>query len=379
MKLRVGFDARWYNDSGVGTYVSELLRTLALHHREEIELYVYENPGNPLPSLLGLEVKRVPVYAGKYSAREQIEMAKRTHVDKLNLFHSPFFVIPLLARCPVVVTIHDLIPFLFPIYSAVKEIVVKTSYQLAAFKAAHVIADSESTAQDVERLLKVSPQKIKAVPIAADTLHYTPDAKENEVSLLREKYGVTGPYVMAASASNWQHKNLEGALMALEFATTELGVKFQTMVYGPKPGIEAAGGIERWQTIALHHTGYTAIDDLAMLFRHARAFIMPSLYEGFGLPILEAMSCGCPVITSHGGSLTEVAGDGAQIFDPNDAPAMAGAVARLVTQEENFQQWRAAALRQAKRFSWERTARETLNVYRKVYDARRRNPPVIPL
>jgi glycosyltransferase involved in cell wall biosynthesis len=102
------------------------------------------------------------------------------------------------------------------------------------------------------------------------------------------------------------------------------------------------------------------------LFRHARAFIMPSLYEGFGLPVLEAMSCGCPVITSTGGSLPEVAGEGAQIFAPNDVSGMGTAVAKLLTSEQNLEQWRAAALARAAQFSWDRTARETINVYRKV-------------
>ena len=127
----------------------------------------------------------------------------------------------------------------------------------------------------------------------------------------------------------------------------------------------AAGGLERWKSIGVSHTGFTAVDDLAMLFRHARAFVMPSLYEGFGLPILEAMSCGCPVITSNGGSLPEVAGDGAQIFPPMDVTGMASALTRLFTSDESLAQWRAASLSQAAQFSWERTARETISVYRK--------------
>jgi glycosyltransferase involved in cell wall biosynthesis len=365
VKLRVGFDARWYNDSGVGTYVAELLRALA-SHQEEIELIVYEDPLNPVQSLTGTNVQRVPVRASRYSLNAQVVLARRTRVDRLNVFHSPFYMMPLAASCPVIVTIHDLIPFLFPIYSAVKQMVVKTGYRVAANQAAHIIADSLNTARDVERLLKTNAEKITAVPIAADRSRYSPDAAEGELTLLREKFGVAGPYVMAASARNWRHKNLEGALKALELTRTQAGVEFQTIVYGPGDGLKAAGGPQLWRNIGLRHTGYTGIDDLAILFRHARAFIMPSLYEGFGLPVLEAMSCACPVITSTGGSLPEVAGEGAQVFATDDVTGMGAALAELLTSERNLEQWRVAALARAAEFSWDRTALKTINVYRKV-------------
>jgi hypothetical protein len=182
VKLRVGFDARWYNDSGVGTYVAELLRALA-SHQKEIELIVYENPLNPVQSLAGSNVERVPVRASRYSLNAQVVLARRTRVDRLDLFHSPFYVMPLAASCPVIVTIHDLIPFLFPIYSAVKQMVVKTGYRVAANQAAHIIADSLNTARDVERLLKTNAEKITAVPIAADGLRYKQVCHEGELTL----------------------------------------------------------------------------------------------------------------------------------------------------------------------------------------------------
>jgi glycosyltransferase involved in cell wall biosynthesis len=364
VKLRVGFDARWYNDSGVGTYVAELLRAMA-KQQDDVQLVVYEDPRNPVP-LLPASVERIPFSAAKYSIKGQIQLARRRRVDRLDLIHSPFYVIPMAARCPVVVTIHDLIPFLFPIYSTAKQILVRTGYEVAASQASHIIADSANTARDIERLLGTRAEKITAVPIAADRSRYVAEGVEGESAILREKFGVSGPYVMAASARNWQHKNLESALAALEFAITEKSVKFQTLVYGPYDGLQATGSPERWQSIGLRHTGYTEIDELAMLFRHARAFIMPSLYEGFGLPVLEAMSCGCPVITSSGGSLPEVAGNGAQIFDPHDVPGMASAVANLLSSDEGFLHWRKAALERASQFSWERTARETVDVYHKV-------------
>ena len=376
MKLRVGFDARWYNDSGVGTYVAEAIRAMAeIQSANDIELVVYESESTGGRAAFdGLNVERIVLRSPKYSLSEQFELARRCRLDRLDLFHSPFYVVPLFAHCPVVVTIHDLIPFLFPIYSPVKQFVVKNGYQLAARRAAHIIADSANTARDVERLLGASPGKITAAPIAADRSRYfaQPEGIEvhDERAILQKKFGVAGPYVMAISARNWRHKNLGGALAAIELAVTSSGINLQTIIYGPPDGLNASGGAPRWQSVGLRYAGYTAIADLAMLFRYARAFIMPSFYEGFGLPILEAMACGCPVITSNGGSLPEVAGSGAQVFAPNDVTGMASALVDLLSSDESFYRWRAAALHRAAQFSWQRTAQETINVYRRVLSLR---------
>jgi glycosyltransferase involved in cell wall biosynthesis len=399
VKLRVGFDARWYNDSGVGTYVAELVQAMAqLQSANGIELVVYESALDTnaetrhaaSPALNIPNVERVVLRSPKYSVGEQFELARRCRLDRLNVLHCPFYVMPLAAPCPVVITIHDLIPFLFPIYSASKGLVIRTVYRVAARRAAHVITVSQHTADDVHKILRVPVARVTAIPNAANPV-FTATPVTNaaqEQSFLRDKFGITGPYVMASSARNWRHKNLESALAAIEltgneFAGDELSSsphsgspKFQTIVYGPPDGLIAAGGKtnlgspgtdgrnNRWQGIALRHTGFTSAADLAILFRHARAFLMPSLYEGFGLPILEAMSCGCPVITSNGGSLPEVAGDGAQTFPPHDVQSMASALAGLLTSEETFSRWRAAALHRATQFSWLRTAQETINVYR---------------
>jgi glycosyltransferase involved in cell wall biosynthesis len=376
VKLRVGFDARWYNDSGVGTYVAEVIRAMAgIQSANDIGLVVYESESTGGPAAFdALNVERIVLRSPKYSLSEQFELARRCRLDRLDLFHSPFYVVPLFAHCPVVVTIHDLIPFLFPIYSPVKQFVVKNGYQLAARRAAHIIADSANTARDVERLLGASPGKITAAPIAADRSRYfaQPEGIEvhDERAILQNKFGVADPYVMAISARNWRHKNLGGALAAIELAVTSSGINLQTIIYGPPDGLNASGGAPRWQSVGLRYAGYTAIADLAMLFRYARAFIMPSFYEGFGLPILEAMACGCPVITSNGGSLPEVAGSGAQVFAPNDVTGMASALVDLLSSDESFYRWRAAALHRAAQFSWQRTAQETINVYRRVLSLR---------
>lgn len=358
----MGFDARWYNDSGVGAYVAGLLRAMAAAKRD-FELLVYEDPRNQIPGLDGLPVLRAPVQAPKYSLLEQWELGRRARQDKLDLFHSPFYVVPLSPGCPVVVTVHDLIPFLFRIYPRPKRWLVKMGYRTAARRARHVIAVSQNTACDIQRLLRVAPDRITAVHSAVAQDCFFPQPGAAEAGLLASQYNVRSPYVLVASARNWRTKNLISALQSLKLVRGMTGMEFQTVVYGPPEGISALGGKESWREVNLLCPGYLPAPALAVLFRNAQAFIMPSLYEGFGLPVLEAMSCGCPVVTSNRGSLPEVAGSGAQVFDPFDVAGMARAVDDLLWNPEQRELWRTKALARAADFSWARTARETMAVY----------------
>src|SRR5262249_15801836 len=131
------------------------------------ELVVYENPWNPVPQLEGPRVHQVAVRASKYSLAEQLEFRRRSRLDRLDVFHSPFFAVPLGLRCPVVVTVHDLIPFLFRIYNRPKQALVKMAYRAAIRRARHILADSENTAGDLQKILAVSPERVTTVHIAA--------------------------------------------------------------------------------------------------------------------------------------------------------------------------------------------------------------------
>jgi alpha-1,3-rhamnosyl/mannosyltransferase len=332
---------------------------------DELDLVVYEDAKNPVPLPDCSQASRMAVRAKKYSIGEQVELTKRCREDRVTVFHSPFYVLPWLASCPVVVTIHDLIPFLFPIYSKTKQTLVRAGYRMAARKAAHIIADSNSTARDIQQSLRVGPDKISTVHLAANEV-YQPKPASCEFELLQQKYGISQPYVLLASARNWRTKNLETALRVLK-ALREKGAIFQTLVYGPREGIEACLENESAPSLEMKRMGYVAAEELAALYRHAGVFLFPSLYEGFGLPLAEAMACGCPVVTSGAGALAEVAGSGAQVFDPHDVRGMADAVCELLGDAARHRYWREAALRRSTDFSWMKAARETLRVYHQTY------------
>jgi glycosyltransferase involved in cell wall biosynthesis len=355
--MRVGFDARWYNQSGVGSYIAGLLPALV---RAGCELVVYIDPSNPVPGLNRLPVQTVPVLSGKYSPLATIEFRYLEKRDKLDLFHCPFYAAPLLS-CPVVLTIHDLIPFLFPIYSWPKQKMVRAGYRVMVKRAAHLIADSHCTATDIQKILSVTADRISTVYLAADQDIFHSCGAPDEKDRLLERFGIRKPFVVVASARNWRTKNLESALQTLEIAQTETNVQFRPVKYGSINGSKPPVC-----KVDLQNLGYLDAKDLATLFRHAHAFVMPSLYEGFGLPLVEAISCGCPVITSNCGSLPEIAGAGAQCFDAFDVHAMAKALVALLRSPEELQQKKSDALRRAADFSWDKAAQGTISVYHHV-------------
>jgi glycosyltransferase involved in cell wall biosynthesis len=357
--LVIGFDGRWYQYSGVGRYVVNLLEELGkIDHGHTI--IVYEDPNNPVP-VSSPSIRKVPIGPRRYSISSQLELAWRCRRDRLDVFHSPFYMIPFLASCPVVTTVHDLIPFLFPIYGRVHRELVKAGYRAAVRKATEVIADSQTTANDLRRILSVPEDRIATVYIAHSKSSYSTECEVDEPLRLQNKYGISQPYVLTISAKNWRTKNLGVALTAIKRARESCAVKFQTVVAGPEVGLNATG--LREQIPGLVATGFVPDEDLPLLYRNASAFVNVSLYEGFGIPLLEAMACGCPCVTSTGGSLPEIAADAAAVHSPDDAEGMARSIARLLNEPEYHATMSARGTRRAAEFSYRKTAIATLKVY----------------
>jgi glycosyltransferase involved in cell wall biosynthesis len=291
---------------------------------------------------------------------------RRRPVDLLHVQYTA----PPLAPCPVVATIHDLsfehIPETFKLRSRVQ---LRLTVRATARRAAHVIAPSEYTRRDLIETYGLDPARVTAIPLAVAP-HFRPVEVAGELARVRARYGIAGKYVLAVGSTQ-PRKNLARLVRAYSALRRGRGrsnlpqlvlVGKQAWLYGDTlKAIEEEG---LGQDVLL--TGYVSEDDLPALYAGALLFAYPSYYEGFGLPPLEAMSCGAPVLTGDRTSLPEVVGDAGLTVDPFDTDAIASALARLIDDDALRAHLRERGLERARSFDWRDTARMTLQVYRRV-------------
>jgi glycosyltransferase involved in cell wall biosynthesis len=272
----------------------------------------------------------------------------------------------------VVVTIHDLIPLLFPEYRT--GLWVRAYMGLvsaAARRAEHIIADSLCTQRDIVNLLGIPEGRVTVVYLAAGD-EFQPAAQDESDGLVRGRYRLEAPYILYLGGFD-RRKNLDGLLRAYALARTRYGFPHKLAIAGRLPTVGSpftpdprrmAHDLGPEGNVAF--LGWVEEEDRAALYRGAALFVFPSLYEGFGLPLLEAMACGVPVVASDAGSLPEVVGEGGVLVNPRDVHSLAEAMGEVLSDGALARELAARALRQAQRFSWHKAARETLDIYRTV-------------
>jgi glycosyltransferase involved in cell wall biosynthesis len=291
---------------------------------------------------------------------------RRRPVDLLHVQYTA----PPFAPCPVVATIHDLsfehLPETFKLRSRVQ---LRLTVRATARRAAHVIAPSEHTRRDLIETYGLDPARVTTVPLAAST-RFRPVRDADEIRRVRALYGISGEYVLAVGSIQ-PRKNLGRLVRAYSALRRARGRSNlpQLVLVGKKAWLygetlraveeEGLGG-------SVVVTGYVSEGDLPALYTGALCFAYPSFYEGFGLPPLEAMSCGAAVLTGDRTSLPEVVGDAGLTVNPFDEGAISAALARLIDDDALRADLRARGLRRAREFDWRETARMTLQVYRRV-------------
>ncbi|MDQ3173467.1 MAG: glycosyltransferase family 4 protein, partial [Acidobacteriota bacterium] len=239
----------------------------------------------------------------------------------------------------------------------------------SARMAARVLALSEHARLDIISTYKIAPNRVTAIPIAAPT-HFRPVEDEYELQRVRQIYGINGDYILSVSSIQ-PRKNLTRLLSAYERLrrTRPEGSLPQLVLVGKRAWLyrETLKAIEKLGTGVIV-TGYVPETDLPALYSGALCFVYPSFFEGFGLPPLEAMKCGTPVITGDRTSLPEVVGDGGVLVNPFDIDAIASAIATMVDDSSFRSRLRIESLNRARIFDWRETARRTLEVYKQAAD-----------
>ncbi len=364
-------DARTATDHfpGIGRYVVNLARAMVSLLGPGERLTLLRDPTQPAPwdlsALAGERVQVVDVPLSPFSLRQQWAVPRLLARRGADLYHSPYYLMPYRPGVPTVLTVHDLIPLLFPRQSTLQaRLLFRWTTALALRTARQVIAVSEATLRDLQRHFHIPADRVSVVPEAPDPAFYP--RPPTEVEALRRKYALPDSFVLYVG-SNKPHKNLT-RLMEAWAQITEHRIRNTLVLAGPwdprypEPRLLA----ERLGLQNIRWLGPVPEADLPALYSAADLFVFPSLYEGFGLPVLEAMACGVPVVCSDTSSLPEVAGDAALWVDPNDVQALAAAITELLTSPARRAEMREKGFQQAARFSWERTATLTLEGYRGV-------------
>jgi glycosyltransferase involved in cell wall biosynthesis len=369
--VRIAIDARKLRDYGIGTYVRNLLRQLARQDEANEYVVLCRETDCDTVEALGARFRAVSENAGPYSIAEQFAIPMDLRRESINLFHAPHYVLPPLTPCTSVVTIHDCIHLRFPQYlpNRIGYAYARAQMWTATHRAARVITVSEASKRDILRYFRVPESRIDVIYNAIDDRFWEkPDI--DEMNRVRERYQLTNPFVLYAGNIK-PHKNLERLIEAFHLLRQNSPdlKDVQLLIIGDE--------ISKYATLrrAVHRHklhkhvrffGFVPDQTLAALYRLANVFVFPSLYEGFGLPPLEAMASGTPVITSNVSSLPEVVGDAAVMIDPYESEAIAGAMHRVLTDEGLRADLRRKGLARAREFSWERSIARVREIYGEV-------------
>jgi glycosyltransferase involved in cell wall biosynthesis len=368
---RIGIDARltYYHEGGISRYIAHLIPELAALDAEN-EYVILHSRKDRRNLASGPNQRRATCWTPSHHPLERLALAVEVTPLGLDLLHSPDFIPPLDGRWKSVITIHDLSFLHFP---ETKDAASRRYYngqiQAAVARADAILADSEATRQDVIAMLGVPPDKVTTVWAGIDA-QFRP-APPEDIARVRAAHDLPGEYLLFVGTVE-PRKNLAGLMRAYARLRAELNDVPALAVVGrrgwlntPVHALPAELGIAD----QMHWIEDIPDDDLPALYSGASALCLPSLYEGFGFPVLEAMACGTPVVTSDRGSLPEVAGDAAILINPDDPADIAEGLRRALTDSALAADLRRRGLAQAAKFTWADTARRALDVYRRVLGA----------
>jgi len=360
--------------SGVGNYVSNLIQGLkSANKKHRYAVMVTFKQAAVLPDYF----KEFEIYTVPFSSEnhvmgdpwEFILLPRLLRNNAIDIFHGPAFMAPPFHRgFQSVATIHDLVAFHHPHTIPMKyAFYMRFLIKLMVSRAGGVITDSEFIRNEIIKMFHVDEKKVFAIPIAASEM-FKPVEDKSRIEKLKELYGINKRYFLHVGNIE-PRKNLINLFRACDRIWERLGPDFQLVVVGKKGWLykeifDTLSGTKCAHDVVF--TGYVYEEDIPALYSGADFFIFPSIYEGFGLPILEAMRCGTPVITSNVSSMPEVAGDAALYVDPRKTEDIAEKILELAYNKTLREKMREKGFQQAAKFSWEKTARKILNVYEKV-------------
>jgi glycosyltransferase involved in cell wall biosynthesis len=374
--MRVAIDIRRINEFGVGTYTRNAIRTLARLDNFN-EYFLLGLPGKlgdiePLPP----NFNTVPAHANEFSLNSYLELHRILKHYRCDLLHVPhLFWKPQAIPCPYVVTVHDLLDHLYRVNSAssLKRSLHFQFTRRVLHHAARIFAVSNFSKQDTERLFNVSGANIEVIYNALDDRFRQGHASEEDRKLIAERYQVNYPFLLYAGRIS-PHKNVVRIIEAFSALKAELEKEDQypdlkLIIIGDElskhPDLRRAVIKSRVQN-DVRFLGFVPIGVLRIFYDLAKIFVFPSLYEGFGLPPLEAMAHGTPVVTSNTSSIPEVVGNAAVMVNPENVFEIMHALHRVLLDQAVRDKLKARGVLQVQKFSWDCSVRRILEIYHEV-------------
>lgn len=366
--MRIGIDARiaHYSHGGIRSYVVHLLDALTAVD-DETNYHILRSRKDPETSTSGANFQRVGCWTPCHHRFERWTLGIEISRLGLDLLHSPDSIPPAFGYDRSVITIHDLNFLYYPRFlTAESRRYYNEQIEWAVQRTDHILADSHATKTDLTSVLGVSSERITVIHLAADpSFQPVPDGEARRVA---NQYGLEPGFLLFVGTLE-PRKNVPGLLRAYRILLDQKATAEPLVLVGGK-GWLYEEIFDRVEALRLsdHVCFLHGVPDVDLpgLYSAASVLTTPSFYEGFGLPALEAMACGTPVVVAERASLPEVVGDAGIMVDPEDPEAIAGGLKRVLTDEELHARMATLGLERASRFSWERVARETLDVYREV-------------
>ena len=358
------------SDTGSGQYLDALIRHLPLQNTDLDLHIVTPYPSLPFPGL-NLHYRA----AGKSPLAkirfEQVEIPRVARELQADVVHIPYWAPPLRSPSPIVVTVHDIIPLLLPEHRGSLLDRCYTAMSVAGTRgASQVISDSHSSHRDIVNHLHIPAKRVHTVYLAAPK-NFFPPTNPEVCENLRTKYRLPESYVLYLGGFH-KRKNVHHLLTAWTWAHSSMPDGCHLVIAGSLPKQKTGRFFHDLPAIAttqessesVHFIGRIDEADKLKLYQGASCFVFPSTYEGFGLPPLEAMACGVPVVTTGAASLSEVVGDAAYLVsDPSDARKLGAAIISVIVDTDLATELRTRGSKQAARFSWSKTARNPLRIY----------------
>ncbi len=362
--MRIGFDIRKYHDYGIGTYIQNLVSAFQNIPDYEMIYFVSADVKETLPKLLNGQF--IIDNSAKYSVAELLKLSQKANRQKLSLYHSPHYTLPVNLRVPSVVTIHDIIhirmkEYFSPAHRAYAYFVIRH----ACHASSAIIVDSEFGKTELIEMFKVDEKKIHVIHLGVNDRYFEKIEESLKVQFLR-KYSIKQPYILYTGSLK-PHKNISILLEAFNKICSQYDLRIVITGESIKDYPELQKKIE---SNKLHSsviaTGKLHEDDLRIAYQAAEMVILPSLYEGFGFSMVEAMASQVPAIGARSSSITEVVADAGLLFDPFDVDSLVAQIKVILDSREEKEKLIRKGNERAKMFTWEKCVNKTIDVYQKI-------------